>query len=89
MGKVGKKYKEVRSKIDRDKRYGLAEACALVKDASFAKFDESVDCAARLGVNPRHADQMIRSSVSLPNGTGKTVRVLVFATSTSPSPRRT
>lgn len=76
---MGKKYKEMRSKIDRDKHYGLAEACQLVKDTSFAKFDESVDCAARLGVNPRHADQMIRSSVSLPNGTGKSVRVLVFA----------
>jgi large subunit ribosomal protein L1 len=76
---MGKKYKEQRSKIDRDKRYGLTEACQLVKETSFAKFDESVDCAARLGVNPRHADQMIRSSVSLPNGTGKSVRVLVFA----------
>ena len=79
MGKVGKKYKDVRSKVDREKRYSITEACALVKQASFAKFDESVDCAARLGVNPRHADQMIRSSVSLPNGTGKSVRVLVFA----------
>jgi large subunit ribosomal protein L1 len=76
---MGKKYNDVRSKIDRDKRYGLAEACQLVKETSFAKFDESIDCAARLGVNPRHADQMIRSSVSLPNGTGKSVRVLVFA----------
>ena len=79
MGKVGKKYKDVRSKVDREKRYSITEACALVKQTSFAKFDESVDCAARLGVNPRHADQMIRSSVSLPNGTGKSVRVLVFA----------
>ncbi|PRQ02291.1 50S ribosomal protein L1 [Enhygromyxa salina] len=76
---MGKKYKEVRSKIDRDKSYSLTEACELVKQTSFAKFDESIDCAARLGVNPRHADQMIRSSVSLPNGTGKSVRVLVFA----------
>lgn len=76
---MGKKYKEVRSKVDRDKRYGLAEACALVKEVSFAKFDESIDCAARLGVNPKHADQMIRSSVALPHGTGKSVRVLVFA----------
>jgi large subunit ribosomal protein L1 len=76
---MGKKYKEVLSKVDRDKRYSLTEACALVKETSFTKFDESVDCAVRLGVNPRHADQMIRSSVALPHGTGKTVRVLVFA----------
>ena len=76
---MGKKYNEMRSKIDRDARYGIADACRLIKETSFAKFDESVDCAARLGVNPRHADQMIRSSVSLPNGTGKSVRVLVFA----------
>ena len=76
---MGKKYEEVRSKVDREKRYTIAEACELVKQASFTKFDSSVDCAARLGVNPRHADQMIRSSVALPNGTGKTVRVLVFA----------
>jgi len=76
---MGKKYKEMRSKIDREKHYGLTEACSLVKEVSFAKFDETVECAARLGVNPRHADQMIRSSVSLPHGTGKTVRVLVFA----------
>ena len=76
---MGKKYKEARSKIDRTKHYGLTEACALVKEASFTKFDETVDVAVRLGVNPRHADQMIRSSVSLPHGTGKTVRVLVFA----------
>nr|WP_045116851.1 50S ribosomal protein L1 [Plesiocystis pacifica] len=76
---MGKKYKEARSKIDRDKRYGLVEACELVKVVAPAKFDETVECAARLGVNPRHADQMIRSSVSLPHGTGKSVRVLVFA----------
>jgi large subunit ribosomal protein L1 len=76
---MGKKYDESRKKIDRDKRYTLEEACGLVIDASFAKFDESVECAARLGVNPKHADQMIRSSVSLPHGTGKTVRVVVFA----------
>jgi large subunit ribosomal protein L1 len=76
---MGKKYQEVRAKLDRDKRYSLTEGCELVKQVSFTKFDESVDCAARLGVNPRHADQMIRSSVALPNGTGKSVRVLVFA----------
>ena len=76
---MGKKYKDMRSKVDRSKRYSLSEACALVKEVSFAKFDETVDAAVRLGVNPRHADQMIRSSVSLPHGTGKSVRVLVFA----------
>lgn len=76
---MSKKYDQSRSKVDRDKRYTIVEACQLVKEASFAKFDETVDCAARLGVNPKHADQMIRSSVALPHGTGKTVRVLVFA----------
>ena len=76
---MGKKYTEVRSKIDREKRYSLTEGCQLIKDTSFVKFDASVDCAARLGVNPKHADQMIRSSVALPHGTGKSVRVLVFA----------
>ncbi|PRP95071.1 50S ribosomal protein L1 [Enhygromyxa salina] len=76
---MSKKYKAALAKVDRDKRYNLSDACALVKETSFVKFDESVDCAVRLGVNPRHADQMIRSSVALPNGTGKSVRVLVFA----------
>jgi large subunit ribosomal protein L1 len=76
---MSKKYEQARSKIDREKRYTIAEACALVKETAFAKFDETVECAARLGVNPKHADQMIRSSVALPHGTGKTVRVLVFA----------
>jgi large subunit ribosomal protein L1 len=76
---MGKKYNDVRSKVDREKRYTVTEGCALIKGASFAKFDESVDVAARLGVNPKHADQMIRSSVALPHGTGKSVRVLVFA----------
>ncbi|MFV8752774.1 50S ribosomal protein L1 [Nannocystaceae bacterium ST9] len=76
---MSKKYDQARSKIDREKRYSIAEACVLVKEASFAKFDETVEVAARLGVNPKHADQMIRSSVALPHGTGKSVRVLVFA----------
>jgi len=78
-GREGKKYKEVRQKVDRDKYYTLDEALALVKEASFAQFDESVDIAVRLGVNPRHADQMVRGSVLLPHGTGKETRVLVFA----------
>ena len=76
---MSKKYYQSLSKVDREKRYSIAEACALVKEISYAKFDETVECAARLGVNPKHADQMIRSSVALPHGTGKTVRVLVFA----------
>jgi len=66
-------------KIDRQRRYALPEACGLLKDASFARFDETVDIAVRLGVNPKHADQMVRGAVVLPNGTGKTKRVLVFA----------
>jgi len=76
---MGKKFEEAKKLVDRDKRYNLEEACALVIKASFAKFDETVEIAARLGVNPRHADQMIRSSCSLPHGTGKSIRVIVFA----------
>jgi large subunit ribosomal protein L1 len=76
---MGKKYEEQRSKVDRDKRYAITEGCVLVKETAKAKFDETIEVAARLGVNPKHADQMIRSSVALPHGTGKTVRVLVFA----------
>ncbi len=76
---MGKKYDEQRSKVDRDKRYAITEGCQLVKETAKAKFDETIEVAARLGVNPKHADQMIRSSVALPHGTGKTVRVLVFA----------
>jgi len=78
-GREGKKYKEVRQKVDRDKNYTLEEALNLLKETSFAQFDESVDIAVRLGVNPRHADQMVRGSVLLPHGTGKETRVLVFA----------
>ena len=76
---MGKKYDQVKEKFDREKRYGIDEACDVVTKLTYAKFDESVDAAVRLGVNPRHADQMIRSSVSLPHGTGKTVRIAVFA----------
>lgn len=76
---MGKKYKAALAKVDRDRHYGLEEACKLLMEIAPAKFDESVELAARLGVNPKHADQMIRSSVSLPHGTGKTVRVTVFA----------
>ncbi len=79
MAKHGKKYRQSAEKIDRTKLYELAEALDLVLDTAYANFDESFDIAVRLGVDPRHADQMVRSSVMLPHGTGKEVRVLVFA----------
>lgn len=79
MPKRGKKYKNSVSELDTQKLYTLDEAIDLLLKAKFAKFDESFDIAMRLGVDPRHADQNVRSSVSLPNGTGKTERVLVFA----------
>jgi large subunit ribosomal protein L1 len=75
----GKKYKEVASKVERQQRYTLAEGCELVSTTGRAKFDESVDVAVRLGVNPKYADQMVRGAVVMPHGTGKTVRVAVFA----------
>jgi large subunit ribosomal protein L1 len=78
MAKVSKRYKALSEKIE-DKDYLLADACKLVKDLKSAKFDESVEVALNLNVDPRHADQMIRGAVVLPNGTGKTVRVAVFA----------
>ena len=64
---------------DREQRYSIEQAAGLVKQACTAKFDESVDVAVRLGVNPKHADQMVRGAIMIPNGTGKSVRVLVFA----------
>jgi large subunit ribosomal protein L1 len=76
---MGKKYEAARKSVDPQKRYTIEEACGLVGKLAFTKFDQTVDVAARLGVNPKHADQMIRSSVALPHGTGKTVRVIVFA----------
>ncbi|PIE70277.1 MAG: 50S ribosomal protein L1 [Deltaproteobacteria bacterium] len=79
MPKRGKKYLEAQGRIDREKRYELEEAIDMVLSSSFAKFDETVDVAVRLGVDPRHADQMVRGTVVLPNGLGKEVRVLVFA----------
>lgn len=79
MPKEAKKKREAQSKVDRTKRHTVEEAVAAVKQSAYAKFDESVDIAVRLGVNPRHADQMVRGAVILPNGTGKKVRVLVFA----------
>lgn len=79
MGRTGKKYKQALEKIDRVNFYELKEALKLAKETAFANFDESIDAAVRLGVDPRHADQMVRGSVTLPHGTGKQVRVLVFA----------
>jgi large subunit ribosomal protein L1 len=79
MAQVTKNRQAAHGKYDRAKRHSLEEAIGVVKKAAFAKFDESVDLAVRLGVNPRHADQMVRGAVVLPHGTGKTVRVLVFA----------
>ncbi|HWR83225.1 MAG TPA: 50S ribosomal protein L1 [Candidatus Deferrimicrobium sp.] len=77
--KHSKKYRQYRDGIDRTKRYSLSEAVRLMKEKRYAKFDESVEVAMRLGINPKHADQMVRGTVSLPNGTGKSVRVAVFA----------
>ena len=77
--KRGKKYTEAAKMIDRAAQYDVAEAVSLVKKTAVAKFDETVEAHVRLGVDGRHADQQIRGAVVLPHGTGKTVRVLVFA----------
>jgi large subunit ribosomal protein L1 len=79
MAKRGKNYQQNSADIDRTVLYSLDDSLEKVLKAKYAKFDESLDIAVRLGVDPRHADQMVRSSVVLPNGTGKTERVLVFA----------
>jgi large subunit ribosomal protein L1 len=79
MAKLGKRTTAIREGIDRKKLYALGEAVKLVKERAKAKFDETVEIAFNLGVDPRHADQMVRGVVNLPNGTGKTVRVAVFA----------
>ena len=79
MSKHGKQYRKAAEIIDRTRLYELQEALDAMLKNSCAKFDESIDIAVRLGVDPRHADQMVRSTVILPNGTGKEVRVLVFA----------
>lgn len=77
--KVSKRVKEIRKNIDLKKAYTVEEAVKLLKKNSKVKFTESLDCAIRLGVDPRHADQMVRGTVALPHGTGKEVRVLVIA----------
>ncbi|MFL5455601.1 MAG: 50S ribosomal protein L1, partial [Myxococcales bacterium] len=79
MPKPGKKYLEAKKLIDSEKRYSVDEACALVGQTAKKKFDETVDVAIRLGVDPKHADQMVRGAVVLPHGIGKTVRIAVFA----------
>ena len=79
MTALTKKQKVLQSKIDRSKIYSVAEALNLAKECATAKFDESVDIAVSLGIDPRKSDQAVRGSVLLPAGTGKTVRVAVFA----------
>ncbi|MBK7966779.1 MAG: 50S ribosomal protein L1 [Bacteroidetes bacterium] len=80
MAKLTKNQKVAYAKVDEDKAYTLVEATKLVKESSFTKFDASVDLSIRLGVDPRKANQMVRGIVTLPHGTGKTVRVLVLCT---------
>ncbi|MXP65992.1 50S ribosomal protein L1 [Roseomonas sp. M0104] len=79
MAKQGKRLKAIYAGLDRDKQYALAEAIATLKASAKAKFDETIEISMNLGIDPRHADQMVRGVVGLPNGTGKTVRVGVFA----------
>ncbi len=79
MPKLPKKRAKLEDLFDRARKYTVEEAVALVKKAKYANFDETVDIAIRLGVNPKHADQMVRGALVLPHGTGQTVRVLVFA----------
>ncbi|QKV18249.1 50S ribosomal protein L1 [Oricola thermophila] len=79
MATVGKRIRQAREGIDRNKLYDLSEAVGLIKERAKAKFDETVEVAFNLGVDPRHADQMVRGVVNLPNGTGRSVRVAVFA----------
>lgn len=79
MAKLAKNRKKAVDSYDAEKQYSVDEAVGIVKSMAFAKFDESVDLAVRLGVNPKHADQMVRGAIVLPAGTGKTIRVAVFA----------
>ncbi len=79
MAKTGKRLKAAASGIDRQKHYDLGEAITAIKGAATAKFDETIEMSINLGVDPRHADQMVRGVVNLPHGTGKTLRVAVFA----------
>jgi large subunit ribosomal protein L1 len=79
MAKVGKRTKAAKANVDRKKAYSVEDAVALVKKNATAKFDETIEVAMNLGIDPRHADQMVRGVVPLPNGTGRSVRVAVFA----------
>jgi large subunit ribosomal protein L1 len=79
MSKPGKRFTAAKATVDRDKLYTLEEAVKLVKDAAKAKFDETIEVALNLGVDPRHADQMVRGVCQLPNGSGRKLRVAVFA----------
>lgn len=79
MARTGKRLKNAREEIDRSTAYALVDAVRMVKERARAKFDETIEIAINLGVDPRHADQMVRGVVRLPNGTGKTIRVAVFA----------
>jgi len=79
MAKKGKRYVDNMKKVDREKEYAVNEAVALVKEIANAKFDETIEMHFRLGIDPRHSDQQVRNTVMLPHGTGKSVRVLVFA----------
>jgi large subunit ribosomal protein L1 len=79
MAKQGKRQKALAASVDREKLYPLDEAVKLIKQNAKAKFDETIELALNLGVDPRHADQMVRGAVNLPHGTGKTLRVAVFA----------
>jgi len=76
---MGKNYVNSLQKVDKEKMYGLEDAVALAKEAAWTKFDETVDLAVRLGVDPRHSDQVVRGAVVLPHGIGKSARVVVFA----------
>ena len=79
MAKLGKRQTSINEAVDRDRNYSVAEAAALVKANAKAKFDETIEISVNLGVDPRHADQMVRGAVAMPNGIGKSVRVAVFA----------
>src|SRR5262249_17615705 len=79
MGNVGKRLKAVREGVDREKFYPIGEAVKVVKSRAKAKFDETIEVSMNLGVDPKHADQMVRGVCNLPNGSGRTLRVAVFA----------
>lgn len=79
MAKVAKRLQKIREGVDTNKLYALADAVSMVKERAVAKFDETIEISMNLGVDPRYADQMVRGVVNLPNGTGRTVRVAVFA----------